>query len=186
MAASGSDHKYHSCPRTRSKSQKSSTIIMAKVLGQLFTLACILYMVVASSGKFERTKPDRGAVVVDLSGKYSGSYMTINAAVAALHNKTDAQKIFIFPGTYVEQVYIPPHAGPLTVQGCTDNASGYKDNGTWINIYITLETCTNCMLYRGYHYRQSFTTNPRACQQRCDINSTALDIKCQTICKSAL
>jgi hypothetical protein len=50
---------------------------------------------VVSADKYTRTTPDRGSLVVDASGATNGSYPSISAAVDALHNKTDAQKIFI-------------------------------------------------------------------------------------------
>ena len=102
--------------------------IMTFGFAHFFTLACTLGLVVAGDGKHVRTKPDRGAIIVDASGKYPGSFLNVSAAVSSLHNRTDAQKIFIFPGTYAEQVYIAPHAGPLTVQGYTNDARSYQDN----------------------------------------------------------
>lgn len=103
--------------------------IMATRIARFLALASVLYVAVADGGsKYERTKPDQGALVVDASGKYPGSLLNITAAVGNLHNKTTAQKIFIFAGTYPEQVYIPPHAGPLTVQGYTNDPRTYKDN----------------------------------------------------------
>jgi pectinesterase len=95
---------------------------------------------VAFANKWERTKPDRGALVVDASGKYDGSYTTIGAAVAGLHNGTDAQKIFIFPGTYTEQVYIRPLDGPLTIHGYTKNARDYKNNEVTLTYNLSRNT----------------------------------------------
>ncbi|EOA92247.1 hypothetical protein ACJQWK_03165 [Exserohilum turcicum] len=89
-------------------------------------LVSILGLVAAD--KTVRTSPDRGALVVDASGAYTNSYRTISAAVAALRDTTDAQKIFIFPGTYTEQVYIDKHKGPITIQGYTPDARDYKNN----------------------------------------------------------
>jgi pectinesterase len=99
---------------------------MAIYLTRCFALIYIFCVVIAD--KYQRLKPDRGALVVDASGAYAGSYLNISSAVTALHNNTNAQKIFIYPGTYFEQVYIPPHAGPLTIQGYTSNARDYKNN----------------------------------------------------------
>ncbi|CAN9253734.1 unnamed protein product [Alternaria alternata] len=97
-----------------------------------FQLKYILAVASVFSGafadKYSRTKPDRGALVVDATGATIGSYPNISVAVDALHNLTDAQKIFILPGIYNEQVYVPPHVGPITIQGYTKNAHGYKDN----------------------------------------------------------
>jgi pectinesterase len=81
-----------------------------------------------ANSKNERTTPGRGALVVDISGKLQSSYRNISAAVSALSNTTSTQTIYIAPGTYAEQVYIPPLAGPLTVQGYTKDARSYKDN----------------------------------------------------------
>ena len=108
---------------------------------RFFALCWCISAVVADGGsKYERTKPDRGALVVDATGKSSGSYLSIGAAVAALHNETAAQKIFISAGTYTEQVYIPPHAGPLTVQGYTDDSRSYKDNQVTITGNLSRNT----------------------------------------------
>ncbi|KAI8934327.1 hypothetical protein NX059_009063 [Plenodomus lindquistii] len=102
---------------------------MAFSLAKVLTLAlAVCSATVSAAGKYERTKPDRGALVVDASGKYAGSYLNISAAVANLQNVTTAQKIFIFGGVYDEQVYFPPLPGPLTVQGETSDARGYQNN----------------------------------------------------------
>ncbi|KAH9876219.1 hypothetical protein J1614_004098 [Plenodomus biglobosus] len=97
-------------------------------IAKLFAVACAVCSVAVSAEKQERTKPDRGALVVDASGKYAGSFLNVSAAVASLHNETTAQKIFIFRGTYEEQVYFPRRNGPLTVQGETIDARGYQNN----------------------------------------------------------
>lgn len=41
---------------------------------------------------------------------------------------TGAQKIFIYPGTYNEQVYIAPRAAQLTIYGYTNDISSYTSN----------------------------------------------------------
>jgi pectinesterase len=101
-------------------------------------LICILGVV--SGDKNVRTKPDQGALVVDASGAYPNSYLNISAAVGGLHNKTDAQKIFIFPGKYTEQVYVPRLAGPLTIQGYTDDATTYKKNQVLLTNNLSRKT----------------------------------------------
>ena len=58
-----------------------------------------------------RTGPPSGALVVD---PVMGPYMTLSAAVAALPNDGSAQTIFVYPGTYVEQVLIK-RSGAVTV-----------------------------------------------------------------------
>lgn len=79
-------------------------------------------------GKNSRTRPSPDAVVVDQEGTHPDSFSTLGDAVASLHNGTEEQTIFIFPGTYAEQVYVPPHAGPLVFQGYTCDTHSYADN----------------------------------------------------------
>ncbi|KAJ0104406.1 carbohydrate esterase family 8 protein [Diaporthe amygdali] len=79
-------------------------------------------------GPDARVHPPTGAVVVDASGSYTGSYKTVGAGVAALRNQTAEQIIFILPGTYHEQVLVSPVQGPLVFQGYTCDASSYADN----------------------------------------------------------
>jgi len=72
-----------------------------------------------------RTTPPTGALTVGSSGKYS----TIQKAVDALSTtSTTAQSIFIYSGTYSEQVTIPSLKSALTVYGYTEDTSSYTDN----------------------------------------------------------
>lgn len=70
-----------------------------------------------------RTTPPAGALVVG-----SGNYATIQAAVNALKSTSQAQIIFINPGTYNEQVTINKLSGPLTIYGYTQNTASYSSN----------------------------------------------------------
>ncbi|KAI5896093.1 carbohydrate esterase family 8 protein [Schizophyllum commune H4-8] len=67
-----------------------------------------------------RTDPPSGAVVVP------DDYSTIQAAVDSLGDSEDAV-IFIYGGTYNEQVYIERN-GALTIYGETEDTSDYKGN----------------------------------------------------------
>ena len=72
-----------------------------------------------------RTKAPPGALTVGKRQKFT----TISQAVAALSNTTTSEQvIFIQPGTYAEQVYIPKLSGPLTVFGYTKDDSKYAAN----------------------------------------------------------
>jgi pectinesterase len=102
-------------------------------------IAVVASMVLADS-KNERITPSRGAIVVDASGKLQNSFRNISAAVNALLNTTSAQTIYIAPGTYTEQVYFRPLAGPLTVQGYTKDARSYKDNKVTITGNLSRQT----------------------------------------------
>lgn len=59
-----------------------------------------------------RTSPPDGAIVVRADAG-SGEYATLNDAIASLDDTSDAS-IFVYPGTYEEQVFIE-RSGPLTV-----------------------------------------------------------------------
>ncbi|KAI9713883.1 MAG: hypothetical protein M1820_000613 [Bogoriella megaspora] len=86
--------------------------------------ACLAATALAQS----RTSPPSGALVVNPNAT-SGQYKTISSAVAKLSTSaTSAQSIFIYPGTYKEQVSIPSLKGPLTIYGSTSNTQTYKSN----------------------------------------------------------
>lgn len=79
-------------------------------------------------GPDSRVYPPTGAVVIDPSGAYTGSYKTISAGVATLKNQTAEQTLFILPGIYHEQVLVSPLQGPLVLQGYTCDSSSYTHN----------------------------------------------------------
>ncbi|KAG7383139.1 hypothetical protein PHYBOEH_010081 [Phytophthora boehmeriae] len=81
------------------------------------------------SGPNARTEPPVGAIVVDASGEYEGSFETVSEGVENLNRKTTKeQTVFVMPGVYNEQVLITPMAGPLVLQGYTCDAMSYEDN----------------------------------------------------------
>ncbi|ETM00545.1 hypothetical protein L917_02738 [Phytophthora nicotianae] len=81
------------------------------------------------SGSNARVEPPKGAIVVDASGDYDGSYVTLSKGVESLDvTSTDVQTIFVMPGIYEEQVLIPRLAGALVLQGSTCDARSYEDN----------------------------------------------------------
>ncbi|KAG6576354.1 Pectin methylesterase [Phytophthora cinnamomi] len=83
----------------------------------------------ACSGPNARTTPPKGAIVVDATGSYQGSYKTVSEGVAKLNpKKKGVQTVFVRPGVYNEQVLISPLAGPLVLQGYTCDAKNYASN----------------------------------------------------------
>ncbi|KAF2877537.1 pectin methylesterase [Massariosphaeria phaeospora] len=75
-----------------------------------------------------RTSPPAGCVVVSKSAT-SGQHKTVQAAVNALSKTSSAaQCIFIYQGTYTEQVYIQALKSPLTIYGYTTQTSSYSGN----------------------------------------------------------
>ena len=90
-----------------------------------------------------RTEPPPGAVIVDQSGVNS-NYTTVQSSVNALStDSTGLQSLFIYPGVYVEQVYIPPRAANLTVYGWTTDTSSYAGNTVNITYNLALINTTN-------------------------------------------
>jgi pectinesterase len=81
--------------------------------------------------RVSRTTPPAGAVVVRASGATSGQFTTVQAAVNSLPNDSSAQVIFIYPGTYTEQVYIT-RTGMLTIYGSTTDSTSYTSNSVTI------------------------------------------------------
>ncbi|KAG6951459.1 hypothetical protein JG688_00013724 [Phytophthora aleatoria] len=81
------------------------------------------------SGPNARIEPPTGAIVVDATGDYDGSYVTMSKGVESLDiTTTDVQTIFVMPGIYEEQVLIPRLAGALVLQGSTCDTRSYEDN----------------------------------------------------------
>lgn len=75
-----------------------------------------------------RTSPPSGCLVVSKSAT-SGQYSTVQAAVNALStSSTAAQCIFIYQGTYSEQVYVQARKAALTIYGYTTDTSSYSGN----------------------------------------------------------
>lgn len=97
------------------------------------------------TGSWARVSPAKGAVVVDNSADpYPGSYPSVQAGVDALSKtSTSPQTLFVFPGTYTEQVYIPRLASNLTVQGYTCNSRGYAQNQVNITFNLALVNTTS-------------------------------------------
>jgi pectin methylesterase-like acyl-CoA thioesterase len=94
---------------------------------------------------YNRTSPGAGAIVVDNGpSPSSGSYSTVKEGIAALSlNTTTPQTLFIYPGTYNEQVYFPPLKSNLTVQGYTTDSRTYVLNTATITYNLALINTTS-------------------------------------------
>lgn len=88
----------------------------------LSVFAGLLGVFTAASSALEkrtaRESAPSGCLTVRASGASSSEYSTINSAVTALGSSSDAACIFIYGGTYSEQVAIN-YAGNLTLYGYT-------------------------------------------------------------------
>ncbi|RHZ67191.1 putative pectin methylesterase [Aspergillus thermomutatus] len=63
------------------------------------------------------TTPPVGAVIVSQGGSVNDSYSNLTAALAALPNDSSTQIIFMYPGTYNEQVPSINRNGPVQIIG---------------------------------------------------------------------
>jgi pectin methylesterase-like acyl-CoA thioesterase len=104
------------------KSKKTSTTVKATSTSTASKAASTPSASSSSSAR-DGTTPQTGAIIVDSTGAKS-SIKTVQAGVDALSSSsTDTQYLFIYPGTYNEQVYIPALKSNLEVQGYTEDAS---------------------------------------------------------------
>ncbi|ETN11464.1 hypothetical protein PPTG_10340 [Phytophthora nicotianae INRA-310] len=82
----------------------------------------------ACTGPNTRTMPPPGAIVVDATGVYNGSFKTVSEGVTKLSTSTGDHTLFLMPGTYKEKVIIPQLKGKLIVQGYTCDTTSYASN----------------------------------------------------------
>ena len=73
--------------------------------------------------------PPAGAVLVSVNGAIENSFSNLTSALASLPADTTSQVIFIYPGSYTEQVAVN-RPGPVTVVGYQTGSVGqtYTDN----------------------------------------------------------
>ncbi|KAK6985026.1 pectinesterase [Favolaschia claudopus] len=88
-----------------------------------------------------RTSPPSGAVIVK-NPAASGQFSTIQAAINSLPNDSSSRTIFIFPGTYSEQVSIT-RTGPTTILGSTTDTTSYTSNSVTITHSLSAAAAGN-------------------------------------------
>ncbi|KAL2888435.1 pectin lyase-like protein [Ceratocystis lukuohia] len=76
------------------------------------------------------TEPPAGAVLVSVDGSVEGSFSNLTSAIASLPSDSTPQAIFIYPGTYTEQVPSIKRSGPVMLIGYTTATPGssYSSN----------------------------------------------------------
>ncbi|RKK08213.1 hypothetical protein BFJ68_g16901 [Fusarium oxysporum] len=76
------------------------------------------------------TTPPKDAVLVSVGGEKPGSYSSLTDALKSLPKDSTSQVIFIYPGTYEEQVPSINRPGPVTIIGYTESDPGktYSSN----------------------------------------------------------
>lgn len=70
------------------------------------------------------TEPPAGAVLVSVDASVDGSYSSLTDALASLPSDSSTQVIFMYAGTYNEQVPTVNRAGPVMIIGYTESAPG--------------------------------------------------------------
>ncbi|KAL6364594.1 hypothetical protein LRP88_01997 [Fusarium phalaenopsidis] len=76
------------------------------------------------------TAPPKDAVIVSVNGEKEGSYSSVTDALASLPKDSTDQVIFVYPGTYEEQVPAINRPGSVTIIGYTETEPGktYSSN----------------------------------------------------------
>ncbi|KAM0250284.1 hypothetical protein ACHAP5_002343 [Fusarium lateritium] len=70
------------------------------------------------------TTPPKNAVLVSVGAEKSGSYSSLTSALKSLPKDSTPQVIFIYPGSYEEQVPSINRPGPVTIIGYTESEPG--------------------------------------------------------------
>ncbi|KAJ6557884.1 carbohydrate esterase family 8 protein [Mycena capillaripes] len=107
---------------------------MAKLSLLFLSLSLVQYVLAAS-----RTTPPSGAIIVRKGTTTSGEFATLTAALNSLPNDSSFRSIFIFPGTYAEQIDIT-RSGPLTIYGYTTDTTTYTGNQAIITAGVPAST----------------------------------------------
>ncbi|KAI5124666.1 hypothetical protein M0805_004274 [Coniferiporia weirii] len=87
----------------------------------------VLFSLVLSVRATSRTAPPAGAIVVRADAATSGEFTSIASAISSLPDDSSSQSIFIYPGTYTEQVLID-RSGPVTISGYTADTMDFSKN----------------------------------------------------------
>ncbi|KAG5638852.1 hypothetical protein H0H81_009403 [Sphagnurus paluster] len=100
------------------------------------SLAFVLFTFCHAASAAPHTIAPAGAVIVRPNTTVAGEYESLAAAVASLPEDKSARTIFIYPGTYNEQVYIS-RTGPLSIYGYTHDPYSYAANLVTIQANVT-------------------------------------------------
>ncbi|KAL7274024.1 hypothetical protein RUND412_003095 [Rhizina undulata] len=110
---------------------------------QFFAAAAATQLFIALALATAMNSPPSGAIVVRPTAT-TGAYTSIQSAVDSLSTTSTAdQIIFIYAGTYKEQVYIPARKAQLTIYGQTADMSSYSDNKVTITKGLSQDTVSN-------------------------------------------
>jgi pectinesterase len=92
--------------------------MLSQLLFVAFLLSSFAQALVLEQRATARTTSPSGCLVVQGTGTATGQYATFASAIAALGSGTTSKCIFMYPGTYKEQVRVT-YGGNLTIYGYT-------------------------------------------------------------------
>ncbi|PVH85551.1 carbohydrate esterase family 8 protein, partial [Cadophora sp. DSE1049] len=79
------------------------------------------------------TTPPAGAILVSVGGTIANSFSSLTSALASLPADTTSQTIFMYPGSYTEQVSVN-RKGPVTVIGYQSGSVGKTYTGNQVTL----------------------------------------------------
>jgi pectinesterase len=100
----------------KKKLKKLTAAITTTKMRSLILLSSLLITSVHAT-----TSPPNGALIVGVNAQYKNLQSAVTAA-------SPGKTIFIQPGTYNEQVYIPPEKKNLVIIGYSENGGSYNGN----------------------------------------------------------
>ncbi|KAL7274783.1 hypothetical protein RUND412_002305 [Rhizina undulata] len=110
---------------------------------RFFAAAAASQLFIALAMATAMTSPPSGAVVVTTTAT-TGEYTSVQDAVDSLSTTSTAdQVIFIYSGTYKEQVYIPSRKANLTIYGETTDMSSFSSNTVTITYGLSQDNVTS-------------------------------------------
>ena len=92
---------------------------------EMLVIFLYLLAIASFSRATSRTSPPAGAIIVKPSQTGTSTFSTISEAVAPLPDDSTSQNIFIYPGTYEEQILIN-RPGAVTVKKCLSERANKK------------------------------------------------------------
>ncbi|KAH9459921.1 hypothetical protein Pst134EB_008134 [Puccinia striiformis f. sp. tritici] len=106
------------------------------MFSQCQMLKAILAAACLSLSTWAQSSPPAGALIVRQGNTGRGEHATISSAVAALAGLTGPKTIFVYPGSYAEQVKIS-YSYPLKLRGFSNNPTSAASNRVTVRAAIS-------------------------------------------------
>lgn len=124
------------------------SMLFTKVFTFLSVCSVALAAPLLEARAVSRTSPPSGSLVVRQGSTKQGEYSTISKAISALGKGTASASIFIYPGTYNEQVTID-YNGPLTLYGYTAELVNTIFSRCCLIVWLTFLACYSVSNYKN-------------------------------------